>query len=100
MGDVKRHDGLTLIEAVVVIAVIVGFAVILVWLSLCPQSDSVLAIQCMSNMKRIYVAMIEYAYDYDDYICPVAMGEPEESWVEILKPSVEPYGRFYQSKEM
>ena len=58
------------IELLVVIAII-GILAAMLLPTLQKARERARQIRCMVNLKQIYVAMVGYADDYDDYICPL-----------------------------
>ena len=86
MNRYKKQRGFTLIELLVVIAII-GILASLLLPTLQRSRERARQIKCMTNLKQIYLATVEYGNDYDDYICPfVAHPQGGYTWVELLKP--------------
>jgi len=78
-----KKDGFTLIELLVVIAII-GILAALLLPTLQKARERARQIRCMTNQKQIYVAMVEYSNDYNDYIVP--NWNRSNTWPELLKP--------------
>ena len=83
MSDYRDTKGFTLIELLVVIAII-GILASMLRPTLQKARERARQIRCMTNQKQIYVAMVEYAADYDDYIVPFYNGV-NYTWEDLLK---------------
>ena len=80
----KRH-GFTLIELLVVIAIIAILAAIL-FPVFARAREKALQASCLSNVRQIGLASMQYAQDYDDMLVP-RQGQPgSRSWWWLLEP--------------
>jgi prepilin-type N-terminal cleavage/methylation domain-containing protein/prepilin-type processing-associated H-X9-DG protein len=97
--EAKQHAGFTLIELLVVIAIIALLAAILfpafTWAREKARQSS-----CMSNLKQIGLAAMQYSQDYDEYYVPWATdygccgraanqgGDEANNWPNLIYPYV------------
>jgi len=84
MMKTRKTHGFTLIELLVVIAII-GILAALLLPTLQKARERARQTRCMTNLKQIYVAMVEYANDYEDYIVPY-WNRGNYTWEDLLKP--------------
>src|SRR5438132_14343606 len=74
MRGTKLHRGFTLIELLVVIAIIaVLIAILLPALTRARQQAQ--RVQCLSNMRQVYICSMRYANDYRGWM-PTTFGDP------------------------
>jgi len=85
---VKRR-GFTLIELLVVIAIIAILAAIL-FPVFAKAREKARQSSCLSNVKQIMLAVLQYAQDYDETLPPGALATPGPSdaddWYDLLTP--------------
>src|SRR4029079_6934070 len=93
----RRRNGFTLVELLVVIAVIAILAAIL--LPVFAQArEKAWAATCLSNARRIGLGLVMYYQDYDEVLMPwyVNTGLPNNGlrfdnlavWVDLIQPYV------------
>jgi prepilin-type N-terminal cleavage/methylation domain-containing protein/prepilin-type processing-associated H-X9-DG protein len=84
----RRAHGFTLIEMLVVIAMVVLLAVLLFPCG-CPSRPVARAASCLSNLKQIGLALSMYTQDYDGVLPwnPAPGGLPASSWAPAFRPS-------------
>ena len=96
MNKKSGSRGFTLIELLVVIAII-GVLAGLLLPALQRARARAQQVTCMNNMKQLYLAFVNYAIDYNDYICPNRdqsnWAQGTVQWPNILKPYVKPSGK-------
>jgi prepilin-type N-terminal cleavage/methylation domain-containing protein len=87
----RRHRGFTLIELLVVIAIIAILAAILFPVFARAREQARKA-SCLSNQKQIGTAILMYAQDYDEQLCPVSTGTcpgpAAFGWADLIYPYV------------
>jgi len=84
----RKRDGFTLIELLVVIAII-GVLAGLLLPALSRAREKARQVDCMNNLKQIYLAAVLYGDDHDDLICPYWSEESSgygPTWPMLLKP--------------
>jgi prepilin-type N-terminal cleavage/methylation domain-containing protein/prepilin-type processing-associated H-X9-DG protein len=85
-GRLRSQGGFTLIERLVVIAIIAILAAIL-FPVFSQAREKARQASCMSNVRQIGVAALQYAQDYDEQLVGTELGEePEYFWGEMLEP--------------
>lgn len=72
-GIARRHHGFTLVEMLVVIAII-GILASLLMPSLMRGLDSARAIACANNLKQLGVVNMTYANDFNGFYMPTSYG--------------------------
>src|SRR5262245_16743330 len=83
-GCPRSQRGFTLIELLVVIAIIAILAAIL-FPVFAQAREKARQASCMSNVRQIGLAALQYAQDYDETIVGTELGEePEYFWAEML----------------
>lgn len=87
-----RRSGFTLIELLVVIAIISILAAIL-FPVFARARESARKTVCLSNLKQIGASVLMYTQDYDEQVCPVAVGACGNAatafgWADLLMPYV------------
>lgn len=87
-----KHFAFTLIELLVVIAIISILAAIL-FPVFARAREQARKTACLSNLKQIGSAVLMYAQDYDEQLCPVAVGTCGNvatafGWADLLMPYV------------
>jgi len=88
-----KKSAFTLIELLVVIAIIAILAAIL-FPVFAQAREKARAITCVSNMKQIGLAIIQYQQDYDEYLNPAnyqvpgGSGTVEFRWYQIVNPYI------------
>jgi prepilin-type N-terminal cleavage/methylation domain-containing protein/prepilin-type processing-associated H-X9-DG protein len=90
-----RHQGFTLIEMLVVIAIIAILAAIL-FPVFAQAREKARAISCLSNTKQIGMALMMYCEDYDEHCvlnnneppAPLPAGLRTASWPDLLQPYI------------
>src|SRR4051812_40905338 len=86
-----RKRAFTLIELLVVIAIIAILAAIL-FPVFARAREAARKTACLSNLKQIGTAVLMYAQDYDETLCPVASGvcgQPSaRGWADLIYPYV------------
>ena len=82
----------TLIEALVVVAIIGILAAILLPVFHRPHCGSARTSSCQSNQKQIALAFHQYASDYDDRLPPVATRS--SGWAALLQPYAKSWAMF------
>lgn len=70
-----RQKGLTLIELVLVTGIIAALAGI-IWAALAPLREKARQIQCMNNLKQIYLAFVMYRETYGYSVISPVKGVP------------------------
>lgn len=88
LHTVSPHHGFTLVELLVVIAVIAILAAMLLP-ALANAKEKGKTVACINNLKQIYLAISMYATDHEDDLPPAEIhpgngGPYQESWVAIL----------------
>lgn len=84
--------GFTLIELLVVIAIIAILAAILFPVFAQARAKARQA-ACISSLKQIGLAMMQYSQDFDESIVPRYV-EPARSWIDLLQPYSKSYDIF------
>jgi prepilin-type N-terminal cleavage/methylation domain-containing protein len=86
-----RRRGFTLIELLVVIAIIAILAAIL-FPVFARAREAARKSACLSNLKQIGTALLMYAQDADESVCPVANGTCGQAdamgWADLVQPYV------------
>ncbi len=95
---VQRRTGFTLIELLVVIAIIAILAAIL-FPVFAQARDKARSTQCLSNLKQIGLAMLQYTQDYDERFPPSRFanatdGNRNTPWSVTVFPYVKNVGVF------
>ena len=83
-----RQRAFTLIELLVVIAIIAILAAIL-FPVFAQAREKARQASCMSNLRQVGLASLQYAQDYDEVMVGTELGEdnpPEYFWGEMLQP--------------
>ncbi len=84
--DEAIHLGFTLIELLVVIGIIAILAAIL-FPVFAQAREKARQTACMSNLRQVGLATLQYAQDYDEVMVGTELGEnPEYFWGEMLEP--------------
>jgi len=87
----KKKSGFTLIELLVVIAIIAILAAIL-FPVFAQAREKARAITCVSNMKQVGLAMIQYEQDNDEYLPFANVIDPvtnvETRWYNVVDPYI------------
>jgi prepilin-type N-terminal cleavage/methylation domain-containing protein len=84
----KSHTAFTLIEILVVLAVI-GILAAILFPVFGRARESARRVTCISNVKQIALAVTQYAADNSDHLPPVAYRTPggeDVEWPELLEP--------------
>jgi prepilin-type N-terminal cleavage/methylation domain-containing protein/prepilin-type processing-associated H-X9-DG protein len=83
----RNTNGFTLIELLVVIAIIAILAAIL-FPVFAQAREKARQTTCLSNLKQIMLAEMQYVQDYDETHCYVYgnNGQPDYSWTQLLAP--------------
>lgn len=82
MSMTRRRPGMTLLELVVLVAIVIMLAVILLP-AFYPPKDRARETECLSNVRQISRALVMYASDYDDERFP-----PHEDWLDRAYPYI------------
>lgn len=87
----KPHRIFTLIELLIVIAIIAILAGMLLP-ALNKARQTARKIACLSNMKQVHSGVLQYQYDNQEYICPFRVNVPEGSsnWACVTAHYVKP----------
>lgn len=86
-----NRSGFTLIELLVVVAIIAVLAAIL-FPVLATAREKARQTTCLSDEKQLAMAVLMYAGDYDEYLCPTDTGQVDAKGNEILWPDLlDPY---------
>jgi len=83
----KRKGGFTLIELLVVIAIIAILAAIL-FPVFAQAREKARSIDCVSNLKQLSLANLQYSEDYDEFNVPVFEANSGIPWWQALDPYV------------
>jgi len=86
----QRNPGFTLIELLVVIAIIAILAAIL-FPVFAKAREKARQSSCLSNLKQISLAVMQYAQDYDESYVPSYIqlnGPANDRWFELIDPYV------------
>jgi prepilin-type N-terminal cleavage/methylation domain-containing protein/prepilin-type processing-associated H-X9-DG protein len=97
-----KRSAFTLIELLVVIAIIAILAAIL-FPVFAQAREKARQASCLSNLKQLGLAVIQYNQDYDETMPPAASNEPAwggnpawcNSWVLLVQPYCKSLGIFY-----
>ena len=82
-----RHKGFTLIELLVVIAIIAILAAIL-FPVFARAREKAREASCLSNLKQIGLAVMQYNTDYDGLFPFSTRANPSGSWAHMLQPYI------------
>jgi prepilin-type N-terminal cleavage/methylation domain-containing protein/prepilin-type processing-associated H-X9-DG protein len=87
-----QNKAFTLIELLVVIAIIAILAAIL-FPVFARARENARKTSCLSNMKQIGLAGMQYAQDYDDYLLPVS-NAGSQTWIMLAQPYIKSWQAF------
>jgi len=83
----RNKHGFTLIELLVVIAII-GVLAGLLLPALSKARERAHQVDCMNNLKQLYLAITLYTDDNGGLICPYYCAVSNKTWTALLKPYV------------
>ncbi len=87
----RGHRGFTLIELLVVIAIIAILAAIL-FPVFAKAREKARQSSCINNGKQLGIAVLQYAQDYDETLCPPAVGAVDTTsaygWQDLVQPYI------------
>jgi prepilin-type processing-associated H-X9-DG protein len=85
----RRAHGFTLIEMLVIIAVVMLLAMLFFPWGGCPSRPAARTASCLSNLKQIGLGLQMYTQDYDGALPwnPAPGGLPAASWAPAFRPS-------------
>ena len=92
-GSARRTRGLSLVEMMIVLSIIILLTVI-VLATIAKARMSAQATGCLSNLRQIHAAFLQYALNNDGRFPPPASTAAGRSWESFLSPYIGPVQAF------
>jgi len=93
VGTARRTRGLSLVEMMIVLSIIILLTVI-VLATIAKARMLSQATGCLSNLKQIHAAFLQYALNNDERFPPPASTAAGRSWESFLSPYIGPVQAF------